>query len=209
MYYNTYYDIDDLQQKPQFWICKPNKQTVGKLIDVYNAQYTLEGGGINKLNFTIPAVTMKNHIPVTNPQVELIREYYLIKMKFQKKTEYFSVIKISKNRQENGFESVNYQCYSLGYEISQILIRDYDETSKTLSFLATDILKYTNWSLDYVDADFDLTYRSYQATSSNALQCIFDIAIKFNATVLFDTVAEKVSFYKANNLGKNKDKINK
>ena len=41
-------------------------------------------------------------------------------------------------------------------------------------------------------------------SSANVLQCIFDIAEKFNAAVNFDTIAQKISFHYAKNIGKNK-----
>lgn len=199
----SYYNARSLQMMPKLFVCKPSKETVGFVKDFYNATLTLRFSALNTLTFTVPAEMYIDTKIQRNPLVDLLRERYLIRMELNGETEYFVIMKISKAMAQDGFEDITYQCYSLGVQITNTLIRNYEETSN-LSGHVRHMLNQTNWKLDYVDVDFDMKDREYQMSSGNALQCIFDLCEKFNAAVVFNTIKKTVNFHKPKNVGKNR-----
>ncbi|MFJ8086912.1 phage tail spike protein [Lysinibacillus sp. NPDC095746] len=200
----SYFNIQHRKSKPEFWLCKPDRTSIHKIIDSFDENLSIKFSAINELSFSIPVLVERNHKLIKNPLIDKIKERYLIRMKKDNQIEYFIILKINKQMDNEGFEYVTYQTYSLAIQLATKLIRDYEETSRTLSYLSADMLNQTVWNLDYVDAEFDLKHRSFEVSSANVLQCIFDIAEKFNAAVNFDTITQKISFHYAKNIGKNK-----
>jgi len=200
----SYFNVQHVKTKPELWLCKPDRTAIHKIKDSFDESLVIKFSAINELSLSIPVLIERNHKIVQNPLVNKMRERYLIRMKKDNQIEYFIILKINKQMANDGFESITYQAYSLGIMLAGKLIRDYEETSKNLSYLANDMLAQTFWKLDYVDADFDLKYRSFEVSSANVLQCIFDLAEKFNAAIKFDTVQRKISFHHPKNIGKNK-----
>ncbi len=200
----SYFNIQHRKTKPEFWLCKPDRTSIHKIIDIFDESLTIKFSAINELSFSIPVLIERHHKLIKNPLLAKIKERYLIRMKKDNQIEYFIILKVNKQMDNDGFEYISYQAYSLGIQLASKLIRDYEETSRTLSYLSTDMLAQTVWKLDYVDAAFDLKHRSFEVSSANVLQCIFDIAEKFNAALNFDTVQRKISFHFAKNIGKNK-----
>lgn len=187
---------------PDMWVCKPDRTAVGKLFHVYDVSLSMEFSAINQLDFTIPTMVEKNHELVPNPLVKKIRERYLIRMKLDGKLEYFVVYKIVKQMANDGQESIRYSTFSLGIQMAGKLLRDEEHIAKNITEMSREIMKPTVWDLDYVDADFDIRYRSLEVSSGNVLQTVFDIATKFNAAITFDTVKQKISYHKPDNIGK-------
>jgi len=201
----SYYNNQMIVTMPKLEVCKVSKETVGRVKDFYNASLSIKFSALNTLNFTVPAtIYSSDHKEIVNPLLEVLRDRYLIRLTLNGEEEYFVIMKSTKTMEQDGFESVSYQCYSLGVQIASSLIRDYKEESLNLSAHVRNFLSETNWKIDYVDADFDLKYRSYEMSSGNALQCIFDICEKFNATVVFNTLKRTVNFHHPKNVGKNR-----
>lgn len=191
---------------PFLYVCKPNlkRETVGHVKDYYNANLTMRFSALNTLNFTIPAVyyNEKNQL-VQNELVNILKERYLIRMESLDQVEYFIIMKITKFMEQDGFESVSYQCYSQGAQIVNPIVRNYKETAN-LSSHVKHMLTDTTWTLDYVDVDFDLYDKEYEASSANALQCIFELCEKFNAAIIFNSLKKTISFHQPKNVGKNR-----
>lgn len=70
-----------------------------------------------------------------------------------------------------------------------------------------EALKYTVWSIDYIDSDFELKHRSFEVSSKSVLDFIIEIADTFNAVIIYDTVNCKVSLRKPDLVGVNKGLI--
>lgn len=204
--------IDDiLSQKeitPNIYLCKPDKSRIHKLKDIYDLKLNLKLGAINELSFSIPSYIDRNHELIKNPLVSEIKLYYLVEFQFKGVTEYFVVMNQNKSMSNDG-EIISYNLFSLGYLLNNKLIKLYEATSYTLSQLVFDFLKETDWGIDYIDVDFDVNNsnalkRSYETDNSTVLQCLFDVATKFNAVIYFDTITQKVSFYKPEKIGLNR-----
>ncbi|MFJ3388753.1 phage tail protein [Lysinibacillus sp. NPDC086135] len=204
--------IDDILSKkeiiPNIYLCKPDKSRIRKLKDIYNLKLNLKLGAINELSFTTPSYIDRNHELIKNPLISDIKLYYLVEFQFKGTTEYFVVMSQNKSMSSNE-EVISYNLFNLGYLLNNKLIKLYEATSYTLSQLVFDFLKETDWGIDFIDVDFDVNNsnalkRSYQSDNSTVLQCLFDVATKFNAIIHFDTVKQKVSFYKPEKIGLNR-----
>lgn len=202
----SYYNAQTVNSSPKLYVCKANKQTIDHVKDYYDASLTIRFSALNTLNFTVPAEkhTGIENVLAQNPVINSLRERNLIRMEWMGQTEYFVIMKTEKFMEQDGYESISYQCFSLGVQIASFLIRSYEEESKPLSYHVKLFLAETNWKLDYVDVDFDLMERTYEVATANALQCIFDICEKFNAAVVFNTDKKTVSFHHPKNVGKNR-----
>ena len=196
----------DLSRKPEkakLYLCKPDKKPFKSLFDIYDVQLNVNLGKVNEVVFTIPSQIERNHQLIDNPLIEVIRHRYIIQVEYNNITEYFIHFEQNKRFSENE-ETITYTSYSTGYMLADKDIRGYKAESKNLTYMATDILGETNWAVGYVDADFDLKFRQHEISSQNVLQAIYELAEKFNAVIVWDTVNLRVNFYKPQNVGLNR-----
>src|SRR5690606_25302026 len=104
------------------------------------------------------------------------------------------VHKISKVYEDDR-EYKQIECYSLGYELGDKIINNLSLVSKNATYQLSTILSLTNWTVGYVDSQFDIIYRGLEITSSSVLDAVIQIAQTFNALVVYDTVNRTISFY--------------
>lgn len=186
------------------WLCKPNRLATKKLTHyVFDVNLSIEFSAINELSFSIASMIEKRNELIKNPLVEAIRERYLVRVKIDGKIEYFVIYKINKSMDSDGNEFIRYTAFSLAVQLAGKLLKDEEYEHLNISDMSKQALLQTVWSLDYVDADFDLKYREMDVSSGNVLNTIFDIAQKFNAGIVFDTVQQKISYHKPDNIGNN------
>lgn len=185
------------------FLCKPNRQIISPLKDIYNATFSLKMGKVNELNFVIPSMIERGHRLIDNPLIEKIKHRYLVKLEYNNQVEYLVFLEANKSFQSNG-EEVSYRLYSEGYLLADKTIREYEAVSKTLSEILTEVLEYTVWKVGYVDSYFDLTYRSHEISSQTVLQAVYELAEKFNTIIVWDTVNFTINLYNPANVGMNK-----
>ncbi|MGD7047097.1 hypothetical protein FZC83_02440 [Rossellomorea marisflavi] len=157
-------------------------------------------GKINELSFSIPYFTEIRHKLVPNPNLKKIREKLLIKAVSEKEVEYFLINKIRKSSTE--IDVMDIECYGLGYQLWYKRIIDYERSSLNLLSVASETLKGTGWSVGYFNPEFNLKFRQFDVSSKRKLEFIYEIAETFEVVPIFDSVNNKVHFYK-------KDEINK
>jgi hypothetical protein len=189
--------------KPQIFLCKPNKTIVAKLSEAYNVELTVKLGNINELIFDVPyELDYRNELK-RNYNIDKVKERYLINVKIGTVyEEYFIINEIHESANSGEFKKIH--AFSLGYELTDKLIRGYKCTSKNASQVLTDVLSSTIWSINYIDADFDLKYRSFEVSSKTVLDFVFEIAETFKVLIVWDTVNRKINFYDYENIGVNK-----
>ena len=189
--------------KVNLFLCKPNKQKISKLVDIYGTNLVTKEGVVNELMFSIPSFVEINRELVKNPLIDKIKGYYLVYLEFDDIKEYFVFLNENKNLSTDG-EYIDYTLYSLGYLLNNKTIREYNEISLTLHDHVSNFLSDTDWTIDYIDADFELMYRSFDISTGTALQAIYDVAKKFGALIKWDTIQQKISFYKTEKVGLNR-----
>lgn len=198
-----YVDLETNFPKTKFWLCKPNRTIIHPLNDIYNQNLVVNKGGISELTFTIPAMVEREHKYVENPLIKKLNGLFLVKVAMDDQEEYFIVTKRTKNMSNND-DNIQVQCYSQGFELGQKMIRQYEATAKPLRTIINDVLYGTTWSIDYIDGEVELLYRSFTVSSSTILQSIFDVAERFNCVVEFNSKNRKLSFKKDKNIGINR-----
>ncbi|MFD3258783.1 phage tail spike protein [Paenibacillus lentus] len=195
------YNLKPIQ--PQYFLCKPNREIIGKLKHIYNDSIQEPLNQVGELEFTIPLQIDIHHKLIKNKYAELIRERYLIKVVRGRKIDWFIVVSLSQ-ASENDQESMTVKCYSTYHMLTDKMIKSYSVEAYYCRQVLTDMLANTVWDIDYIDADFDLAYRAFEFQSSTVLDAIYSIADKYNAIVEFNTDAKTVSFKKPELFGLNR-----
>lgn len=191
-------DKDLKPYKPKIFLAKPNRQIIAKLNEAYNIVMTFHFNGIHELTFNIPYTIQRNHITVHNNHVDLIRGHFLLKVD----NDWYVINKPNKTTQD-GKEILQVSAYRLPYELRNKTIRLYQDTKKASDVLS-DALKNTTWKVGYVDADFDLKYRTFDVTEKTVLDFLNDIETTFDGVLVYDTEKKEVNFYKEENVGTDK-----
>ena len=197
--------------KPILYLCKPNRDIIFNLTEAYEVNFLPKFGQISELTFSVPYDVDIDHTLVANPYVEMIKHRYLIKFILDTYTEWF-VVDIPNKKSDESSDINSITCYSLGYELNDKLIRIFNtEDNDGLPLNATqslvEILDGSIWNVGHVSAVFDLMYRSFDVTSSTALNMVFEIANTFGAVVKWDTENRTVSLYEVDELGLKQDLI--
>lgn len=196
-------DLNLKPNKASLSLCKPNRDVIHSLKDVYKLQYSIKLGKVNELNFTIPTMIERNHEFIENPLVKKIKDRYLVKLEYNGQLDYLVFLEENKSFEDGG-ENISYRLYSEGYLLADKMIRDYEVTSKSLSYMLSEILEMTNWKVGFVDTYFDTIFRSHEITSQTVLQAVYELAEKFNAVIIWDTVNFTIDFYNPSNVGMNR-----
>ncbi|MWV44979.1 hypothetical protein GRF59_15255 [Paenibacillus sp. HJL G12] len=189
--------------KPKYYLCKPDlhRTTIAHLKEVMHDSQKIALNGLNQLDFSLPIFMNNTRNKKRNKNIDLIKEHFLIRVEKGNDTEYYIIDKVSKIMDDS--DSVAVECYSLPYELSFKLIKNYSVVSYNTSQLLVDMLKETIWNIGYVDAQFDLKYRSFDF-NGNVKEAIYEIADRFEALVIWDTIKREVSFYNPDTYGMNK-----
>ncbi|WP_339304613.1 phage tail spike protein [Paenibacillus sp. FSL L8-0435] len=182
--------------QPQYFLAKPNREIISKLSEIFNDGIDVKLNDVSELSFSLPYFIDKHHKLKPNKNVELIKERYLIKVVTGVKVEWFIVNDISDNLDDSDIMDV--KCYSLTRELADKLIKSYEVESYGADKVIEDMLRLGNtiWNVDYIDADFKLSYRSFEFPSSTVLEAIYSIAEVYNAIVTFDTDTRTLSMTK-------------
>lgn len=199
----TYLNVLNKNTYPKLKLCKPNRTVIHPLKDIYGLQLSIRLGDINQISFTIPTKVEVNHQLVDNPLVDLIKDRYYAYMFFYNQVEYFLFLDKNKEMSKDG-NTITYTAYSCGIELADKDVRSYEEVSKNLTTHIRNVLSETEWKVDYVDSKFDLLYRTYEMSVGTALQAVIEIAEKFNALIVWDTLNRKINFHQPNNIGLNR-----
>lgn len=154
----------DLTLKPQkikIFLCKPNKQIVAKLTEAYNVNLILKLGNLNELTFDLPYEINLHHELHRNEYIDELRERYLLKVIYNEYHEEFFIINEISELGNDARECKNIHAFSLGYELADKQLKNYKCTPSNASQVLADALSKTIWSVGYIDAAFDLKYRSF------------------------------------------------
>ncbi len=200
-------DLNKKPPQPKLSVAKCNKQVIGILKESYDIVFNPKLGGINQLSFKIPVEIDLNNQIITNPNIDKIKFRYLIKFEVSdlNYTEWFIVINPQEKAEEDAIYK-EYICYSLAHELSNKIIRNYSGESLSATEVLTEVVvANSTWTLDYIDATFDLRYRQFDVSQSSVLDFLLnDISEAFNALVIFNTENRTISLYQPQNYGLDK-----
>ncbi|MFW5433184.1 phage tail spike protein [Paenibacillus apiarius] len=198
-------DIDFLKKpiKPQLFLVKPNGETISKLSEAYDINQSILLSSVNELSFKLPYRIDINHRLANNKNIALLKERYHVQVVLGEHTERYMIDSTNENGDgETAYKEIH--GYALPYELRDKLIRDYAVESVHAEQVLRDVLSNTVWTIDYLDADFKLTYRAYDFGNTTVLDAVYQVAETYNAVVRWDTNRRTVSMMKPERFGVNK-----
>lgn len=202
----------NFQQTPEqarLFLCLPDKTTIAELKSAYRRTHTLHFGGINQLIFSLPYRVKTDMKFVRNPDVDLINGDYLIRLEQNGAPAYFVISKY-RNTMSDGKQSMEVECQSLPYELRNKIIPIYAEQKILYDFIGTNsvlhdtLLRLTEWTVDYCDAQAAVKQRQFDVSQTTMLDFLFLVAETYNVIPVFDTVQRRVSFYREETYGADK-----
>lgn len=193
-------DLFNEENEPRIFLCKPNRTTIYPILDSIGLNRTVNIGKLNELSFSLTYESEKDLQAARNPVVDLIRERYFIRFEQGNEKEWFVINEIVESMDEDK-DRMSIHAFSLGYELNDRELRFYEAKSKNVTEIMNEVLQETIWSLGYVDADFDILYRSFEISDRSILDFTYEVADKFGANVVFNTNNRTVSFYNFENVG--------
>lgn len=205
--------IDSLKNvkpvKSRLFLCKPNRETIAELHDVYGKRIKFASNGIDELIFRVPYKVKRNNEYVRNKHIDKIRGHYLIRYEEGDYKQYFIITKPIKTS-DNGISVKDVQCFLLPYELNDKIVRNYKGTKKLYDSVGTDgvlndtLLRRSDWSIGYIDIDIALKYRTFDVSEKTMLDFMNELLEAFDCIITWDTVNKKINFYKADSLGQDK-----
>lgn len=191
----------DKNKKPKkisLFLAKPDGTTIAPLKDAYNKRLAIKFTELNELSFTLPYLVDRNHKLVRHPHIDKVKEKFLIKAVYGDIVEWFLIYKKAKSANEA--DSLNIDCFSLGYELHYKKIRGYDVKAYNCYQVTTDCLEGTNWKIGYINPEFNLKNRKFDISNSSRLDFLYKIAETFEGIVTFDTENRLVNIWKEEEL---------
>lgn len=196
-------DLDKKPVQPEIFLAKPNRKIIAKLTEAHNIVFTSRLGSLNELTFDIPYEREIHHQIKRNPNVDHLRHRYLLKFVKGNYEEWF-IIDAPTGVMNEKEDVKQIHAFSLGYELADKNVREYKEISKSATAVLLDALRGTIWNVGYVDAEFDLKFRSFEIASTTVLDFVYEIAKTFNVLIVWGTKNRQINLYKHENLGNNK-----
>lgn len=196
-------------RKLRVFLLNAKGQTVAELTKKsYNYQRKLVFNGLDEFSFTIPFKTEINHRMVENPSIKKLNSRNKIRLRIYNENHEKIVeeeyIVVTKTKSFGETEEINVTCKSSAYELNRNFMFEYKPVAYNCTALLTDCLKDTNWSIGYVNTEFDTVYRSFEISSKTKLEFLNDIVSTFDAVVIYDTINKAVNFYKEDEVSVNK-----
>jgi len=203
-------DLNKKIIKPELFLCKPNKQIVAKLSEAYNINRNCKLSSIYELDFSLPVEIELGHHLVINPNLSKIKDKYLIKLVIGTNIEWYIINQITDSTNDST-DSRTIHAFSLPFELGSKNIKNYKSSPingeampVNCTSALTDILENTLYTINYIDASYDIMYRSIEISSSTVLDSINQIAETFGGILIWDTENRKISIYNLDNIGINK-----
>jgi hypothetical protein len=185
-------DLSKNPIKPFLQIAKPSKQIIGNIHEAYNVKVSFLLGRINKLTFDLPYEVERNHLLVSNPNIDKTKERYLVKFTWVSNVEWFIINSLSENMNDTDVKSV--EAFSLAYELQDKQLRGYLAEAKNATTIINEVLSETIWSIGTVNTVFDSKYRTFDVSEKTVLDFLFELATTFGAIIQFDSVNRKINF---------------
>lgn len=195
--------LDSKKLSAKFWLCKPDRTVIFPLKEIVSPRLISNIGELDTLTFSFHSKVLRNNKFVENPLLDKVMGNYLVKMEMDKVINYFIITKQSKNFSSSD-EIVNVSAFLEPHELTKRKVRSVEEQSKSLRYIAYQLLEESTWTVDFIDGDIDILIRSFDFPNGTTLQAIFELANKFGAIVEFNTSNRTISFKKYENIGINK-----
>lgn len=181
-------DIDKNKkpQKIKIFLSKPNREVIAKLSEAFGIKRDIKITSLNELEFRLPYYVTINNELVKNRNIDLLKERYLLKVVVGAKIEWYVITNIGDNMGEDG-DYKEIQAYYLPYQLGDKSIRTYSKEAVDMREALSDVLSEVNWGIGSIDADFEITRRSFEFNKITVLDAVYKIAEAYNAIIEWDT----------------------
>ncbi|GIP32602.1 phage tail spike protein [Paenibacillus sp. J2TS4] len=198
-------DIDPYKKpvKPRIFVSKPDGTIISKLSEAFNIKQNIKLTSLNEISFDLPYYVNIYHKEERNPNVDLLKERYLLEVWLGSQKELYLINKINDNMDEEK-DHMSVSAFSLGYELKDKLVRALKLESKNARQSLNEVLSETLWAIDHLDPDFEKTYRDFDFTNTTVLDAVFKIAETFNAIIQWNTIMRTLRLIKPEYTGINK-----
>lgn len=196
-------DFNKKPIKPKFFLAMPNREIIAKLNEAYNVNIKERVSTINELSFDLPYEIDYNHKIIRNKNVDLLKERYQILVKLGNEQKWY-VIHQLEEKMDDSKDVKTVRAMLLPYELRDKTLRSVKMESKNAKQALNTVLSSTLWSLEALDADFELTYRDFDFPSNTVLDAVDKIAETFNAVILWNTDARTLRLVKPESIGINR-----
>jgi Prophage endopeptidase tail len=190
-------NLDLKPSKMSIKLAKPDKEIIKPISHFKEPSLKLSLGRLNEVSFTIPYQIEKDHELIKNEVCDLLRNRYLLKVKWNHVTEWFVINEISDSVGDT--EGLTVHAFSLGHELADKLITDLNETSITPEQALNKGLSLSTWSIGTIDPKIINKYRTFEVPEATLLDYIYTVATTFGVLVVFDTENQKVSLVHPDN----------
>jgi hypothetical protein len=201
-------DSSKIPPKPQLFLCRPNKQVIGKLKHACKISMPPKFGNIYDLTFTLPKQIWSKDNYITYKYYNLIKVNYLIKVDFIWGTDYFVVDQLTLENKDDWSVHCQlspYQLISKKFNSYKSMNDQGEEAPIDIQQALTDALsKNYAWNVGHIDDSLLNIYRTFEVDGQTALDFVLNIADTFNAIVTWDTVNNLVNMYNADTVSQNK-----
>ncbi|MCR8641555.1 phage tail protein [Paenibacillus sp. N1-5-1-14] len=196
-------DLKKKPIKPRLFIAKPNREIIGRLNEAFNIKHNVKLTSLNDITFDLPYELDRHNKKIRNPNIDKLKDRFLVLVKLGKIEEWYMITNPSDNMNDDS-DIKTISTFSLGFEIADKNIHYVKLESKNMKDALNTVLSETLWSIEYMDADFELTHRDFEFSSITALDAVFQIAETFNAVIRWNTNNRTISLIKPEYTGVNK-----
>lgn len=210
----------------RIFLHKPNRDSLGEIKFFTVPQQKPELGKVNRLDFVIPYYFEQNEYrnedgnfndgKKKNKYFDLVKERFLLKVKWLEHEEWYIVDDIVENADVNS-DTKRVTAYSLPYEMRGIRLFDwpgvlvhgeYRKESLLLEQVANNVLQQTMWKIKWIDPDLtgdNAKFRFFDFSDElTVLEALYEIAEEFQSIIEFDTENREIYFHHQDNYGRDK-----
>lgn len=194
----------DERPVPKLWLAKPDFTIIERINGVSNLSAKMNYMNENEISFDVNSHLFDEFTneQYRNPTIEKMRNKYLIKMTYNKQTEWFIIENFSKTSDDKDY--VPTTAKYIGSELDKKWVGDIEEIGVTPAQLFNKFLPAVapNWSIRSIDEKLSKIKREYTTSDASVSTLIEEVCKATDAVVVFHNRDRQFSLVHRDNAGK-------
>lgn len=194
----------DERPVPKLWLAKPDFTIIERINGVSNLSAKMNYMNENEISFDVNSHLFDEFTneQYRNPTIEKMRNKYLIKMTYNKQTEWFIIENFSKTSDDKDY--VPTTAKYIGSELDKKWVGDIEEIGVTPAQLFNKFLPVIapNWSVRSIDEKVANIKREYTTSDASVSTLIEEVCKATDAVVVFHNRDRQFSLVHRDNAGK-------
>lgn len=182
-------------QTPQIFLAKPDRTIISKLHEAFNIKHNASMLQLNEIEFDLPYDIEVDHITRKNTNIDFVKERYLLRVVSGTAHEWYIINNVH-DAMSDDRDTRSIHAFALGYELRDKTLRNYKNEVVNARVVLNEVLAESLWNVDYLDADYELTYRSFDFANTSVLDAVYQIAETFNAILKWNSTSRTISLSK-------------